>query len=75
MTIRYKCRHCQIDLGEINEPVSEEMLGLTLLTSEERKEMIAYEANGDMTIFAICENCHEALLKNHDFSEFDQIIH
>lgn len=75
LAIRYMCRHCQTDLGEIDEQVSEDLLGFTQLSSDERADMISYEANGDITVRAICENCHESLLKNPTFYELDQIIH
>ncbi len=74
MAIHYKCRHCHTDLGAIKQQVDAEMLGFTQLTSEERADMLTYETNGDVSVAVICEDCHEALLRNPDFYELDQII-
>lgn len=74
MAIYYKCRHCQTSLGAIDKQVSSDKLGFDQLTSSERAEMVTHDGNGDLHVEVICEDCHEALMKNPQFYEIDQII-
>lgn len=74
MAIHYKCRHCQTELGAIDQQVSADMLGFDHLTSAERTDMVTYKENGDIHVNVICEDCHEALIRNPKFYELDQLI-
>jgi hypothetical protein len=47
-----------------NEQVPEYKLGLQFLTPEERKRIIAYNSNGDVTVRVICEYCSQTLDDN-----------
>ncbi|MEK3888942.1 anti-sigma-F factor Fin family protein [Bacillus sp. FSL K6-3431] len=76
MLIHYQCRHCAAKMGTIEGvSLNIEQLGIHLLTNEERQEMVAYHSNGDIHIQAICEDCHETLLKNPDLHQYDYLIH
>lgn len=69
MAIKYVCRHCQTAQGEINSgDVSEFQLGFHFLTPEERKDIIAYSQNGDITVKVTCEYCREALEAHPELS-------
>ncbi|MBW5449043.1 DUF2757 family protein [Cohnella sp. CFH 77786] len=62
MAVNYECRHCRMPLGRFeNEQVPEYRLGLQFLTPEERKRIIAYDSNGDVTVKVICEYCSQTL--------------
>lgn len=75
MTIHYRCKHCQIPLGQIEEPmVSTSQLGFDHLTGDERKDMITYDTNGDMHVKVICEDCQEALERNPDLHQMETFI-
>ena len=75
MTIHYKCRHCQKKVGQLKEQqLSSDSLGFADLSSEDRAEMLSYEANGDIHVNVICEDCHETLIRNPDFYELDTFI-
>lgn len=64
MAVKYICRHCQSSLGEIHQTqLSEMQLGFHLLTSEERKDIISYNSDGNVTVQMVCDYCMEAL--NH----------
>ncbi|GIO15830.1 hypothetical protein J19TS2_53850 [Cohnella xylanilytica] len=65
MAVNYVCRHCQMPLGSFQAfEVPEYKLGLHFLTPEERKRIIAYNSNGDVTVRVICEYCSQTL-ENH----------
>lgn len=67
MAVNYVCRHCRMALGRFeNEEVPEYRLGLHFLTPEERKRIIAYNSNGDVTVKVICDYCSRTL---DDFPE------
>ncbi|WP_199623946.1 anti-sigma-F factor Fin family protein [Paenibacillus alkalitolerans] len=62
MSVKYVCRHCRTSLGEIHsDTVSEFQLGFHFLTPEERRDIITYDPNGDVTVKVVCEYCNEAL--------------
>jgi hypothetical protein len=65
MAVNYICRHCHMPLGRFeNSEVTEFRLGLHSLTPEERKRIIAYNSNGDVTVRVICEYCSQTLDDN-----------
>jgi hypothetical protein len=65
MAVNYICRHCRMPLGRFEDAeVTEYRLGLHSLTPEERKRIIAYNSNGDVTVRVICEYCSQTLDDN-----------
>lgn len=69
MAVKYICRHCQSAVGEIDSDlVSEFQLGFHFLTPEERRDIIAYSQNGDITVKVTCDYCREALEANPELS-------
>lgn len=75
MALRYYCRHCGVNVGTIDSiSIHSESLGINLLTDIERKEMVSYEQNGDITIKTICEDCQEALERNPELHQYEQFI-
>lgn len=62
MTVKYVCRHCHTNIGEIkSESVNELQLGFHFLTPEERGDIIAYNSNGDVTVKVTCDYCRQTL--------------
>jgi hypothetical protein len=62
MAVNYECRHCHMQLGRFeNADVPEYRHGLQFLTPEERKRIIAYNSNGDVTVKVICDYCSQTL--------------
>ncbi|WEK54277.1 MAG: anti-sigma-F factor Fin family protein [Candidatus Cohnella colombiensis] len=69
MAVKYVCRHCQMPLGTFdNADVSEFRLGLHSLTLDERKRIIAYNSNGDVTVRVICDYCNQTLDSNPELA-------
>lgn len=69
MSVKYICRHCLTFVGEINtEAVTEQQLGFHFLTPEERRDIISYNMDGDVTVKVICDYCREALEANPELS-------
>lgn len=63
--IKYTCRYCGQQIGEINEQQMDiEQLGLHSLTPSEQKNIITYKSNGDIIAKVICEYCQETLEEN-----------
>lgn len=62
MAVNYICRHCQMSLGQLEHTeATDYRLGLQFLTPEERKRIIAYNSNGDVTVRVICDYCSQTL--------------
>ena len=75
MSIIYSCKHCGNVVGQLDQQViDKEVLGWNELTAEDRKEMIQYQNNGDISIRIICEDCQESLEKNPNYHELDYFI-
>lgn len=65
MTIKYICRYCHVNIGELDEDhVTEFQLGFHHLTPNERKEIISYQNDGDVHVRVICDYCKEAFEAN-----------
>lgn len=69
MSFRYECRCCGMTIGEIHRSdISEDQLGLSSLTPEERQHIISKEQSGDTVIRILCDYCKEALDANPELS-------
>lgn len=75
MAIYYYCRHCQVQVGSLEQTIlSTSELGFDHLTQEERQEMISYDGSGNVYVKVICEDCQEALERNPEFHQIDNFI-
>jgi hypothetical protein len=69
MSVKYICRHCHTFIGEIQEQaVTEQQLGFHFLTPGERRDIISYNMDGDVTVRVVCDYCKEALEANPELS-------
>lgn len=69
MAINYVCRHCRTFIGRIeSDQVTESQLGFQFLTPDERRDIIAYNSNGDTTVRITCDYCKEALDSNPELT-------
>ncbi|MEK5234131.1 anti-sigma-F factor Fin family protein [Paenibacillus sp. FSL L8-0470] len=69
MAIHYVCRHCRTFLGSINRSnITEAQLGLHSLTPAERRDIIAYDSEGEITVKVTCDYCKQALENNPELS-------
>lgn len=76
MAIIYNCRHCGSEIGRLNQRFIDTLqLGWNHLSLEDRKKMIHYEPNGDVSIQSICEDCQETLGRYPEYHELDFFIH
>lgn len=75
MPIVYKCRHCGQEIGKLDQQmVDVSMLGLDELSPDDQRDMISYEANGDVQIKVICESCEDSLGSHPQYHELDYFI-
>lgn len=68
MAIKYICPHCHTVLGTIEEQVTDAQLGFLSLTPSERRDIIAYDLSGEVTVKVTCDYCTEALENNPELS-------
>ncbi|OUN00507.1 MAG: hypothetical protein BAA02_05860 [Paenibacillaceae bacterium ZCTH02-B3] len=61
MAVIYRCRHCGMVLGAFGRNVPAYRLGLHFLTPGERRRIITYHSNGDITVRVICDYCGQTL--------------
>ncbi|MHA6252903.1 anti-sigma-F factor Fin [Oceanobacillus sp. CAU 1775] len=75
MAVVYQCRHCNQSIGTLEENVLDEaILGIAELSREEKEAMLKYQSNGDLLVYAICEQCEEALMLHPHYHELDYFI-
>lgn len=67
MYLRYVCRHCGEELGRFDlTQVDESRLGLDVLTSEERSEMMYADPDGSQTtVQIVCDDCARPVTEGH----------
>ncbi|MFF2755665.1 anti-sigma-F factor Fin [Psychrobacillus sp. NPDC058041] len=64
MTIRYKCRHCETEIGQLPlDSIDEQFLQKNNITPEEQDLYIMHGVEGDYTVQCICEDCQSSLQK------------
>lgn len=69
MAIHYVCRHCRTFLGSLPaSPATEMRLGLHSLTPDERRDIIAYDSEGETTVKVTCDYCRETLEQHPELS-------
>lgn len=67
MRIEYFCKHCQHQIGAINQPGwtavdAQRFAGIELLTEVEQAQNVAYNSNEQtMYVQAVCDHCQRAL--------------
>ena len=62
MAIRYKCRHCETEIGTLPfESVKETILELQKMDEGEEEHFLTYGKDGELTVRCICEQCEQSL--------------
>lgn len=61
MPLRYKCRHCETELGQIPYETAEALKKLQLMEIGEIDDYIELDSKGDATVQCICEQCEDSL--------------
>ncbi|MBD3108970.1 anti-sigma-F factor Fin family protein [Bacillus sp. AGMB 02131] len=75
MDLYYTCRHCQSNIGMVREQSATwQQLGFHRLSASDYHDLIRYDANGNMHVQVICEDCEEALQHNPSLHGIDYII-
>lgn len=75
MAIHYRCRHCGVDVGKLeNNQYDAARLGFNHLNQDEKTDMLSYDSSGNMHVKTVCEDCQEALERNPDFHQHQTFI-
>lgn len=68
MSIHYRCRHCEMEIGEIPlDSVDDVMSRLQLHTNEDTGNYMSVDQDGSTTISCICEECQRSLSRNPEY--------
>jgi len=66
--IRYRCRHCETEIGEIPLDSAEDVMSrLQLHAKEDSGNYLSVDPDGGTTISCICEECQQSLSRNPDY--------
>lgn len=64
MPIRYKCRHCETEIGQLPfDSIDSQFLLKHEIKPDEQHIYIENGADGDYTVQCICEECQSSLQK------------
>lgn len=64
MPIRYKCRHCETEIGTIPFEHAQSIKALEILDKGEVGHFVEKDANGHTSINCICEQCEQSLAEH-----------
>ena len=68
MAIRYKCRHCETEIGSLPfESAKDTILLLQKMDETEEEHFLTCEKDGALTVRCICEQCEQSLRKFPDY--------
>ena len=68
MAIRYKCRHCDTEVGSLPfESAKETVLLLQRTDDLEEERFLTYAKDGALTVQCICEQCEQSLRTFPDY--------
>lgn len=74
MGIRYQCKHCGTNMGEVGfEHYGTIQKGLQNLTEQERDESVTH-SKGNLDIQVICDDCQETVEENPHYFEYGHFI-
>ena len=64
MPIRYKCRHCETEVGQLPfDSIDQEFLNKHEIKPEEQHIYIENQEEGNFVVRCICEECQHSLQK------------
>lgn len=67
MTIRFRCRHCETEIGTLASSTSETIRKLHQFEIGEVDDYIEMNRDGDTIVHCICEHCEESLRQFPDY--------
>ncbi|WP_181347327.1 anti-sigma-F factor Fin [Thalassobacillus sp. CUG 92003] len=71
MKIRYYCRRCRRQVGELdNKQVDPSQLGADVLNDTDEQQMVHMSNKGDLNIYTICDNCRESTDPGSNINQF-----
>ena len=67
MAVRYRCRHCDVEMGTLPFNTDETIRKLHQLEIGEIDDYIEKNERGEMTVHSICEHCESSLRQFPDY--------
>lgn len=67
MPVRYRCRHCEVEIGTLPFDADETIRKLHQFEIGEIDDYIVKNERGETTVHSICEHCEESLRQFPDY--------
>lgn len=67
MTIRFRCRHCEAEMGVLASSSNETIRKLHQFEIGEVDDYIETTKDGDTVVHCICEHCEDSLRRFPDY--------
>lgn len=67
MTIRFRCRHCETEIGTVHASTNETIRRLQQFEIGAVDDYVEVKKNGDTIVHCICEQCEDSLRQFPDY--------
>ena len=67
MPIRYRCRHCKVEMGSLPFDAEKTIHKLHLFEIGEMDDFVEKNARGETIVHSICEHCEQSLRQFPDY--------
>ncbi|AHN20109.1 anti-sigma-F factor Fin family protein [Lysinibacillus sphaericus] len=74
MAIRYRCRHCEVEIGTLPFDADDTIRKLHIFELGEADDYVEKNQHGETTVHCICEQCEDSLRQYPDYHALNKWI-
>ncbi|OEC02333.1 hypothetical protein GY31_08005 [Lysinibacillus sphaericus] len=74
MAIRYRCRHCEVEIGTLPFDADDTIRKLHIFELGEADDYVEKNQQGETTVHCICEQCEDSLRQYPDYHALNKWI-
>ena len=74
MSDRYRCRHCEVEIGTLPFDADDTIRKLHIFELGEADDYVEKDQHGQTTVHCICEQCEDSLKQYPDYHALNKWI-
>ncbi|KMY30693.1 MULTISPECIES: anti-sigma-F factor Fin [Lysinibacillus] len=74
MSVRYRCRHCEVEIGTLPFDADDTIRKLHIFELGEADDYVEKDQHGHTTVHCICEQCEDSLKQYPDYHALNKWI-
>lgn len=74
MSVRYRCRHCEVEIGRLPFDADDTIRKLHIFELGEADDYVEKDQHGLTTVHCICEQCEDSLKQYPDYHALNKWI-